>query len=108
MNDKKKKINIFKFVFICIFATYTAVFIMVNMGYYEYKNYSKKILTQKQIEKFENDIKNGIELDINEYLVKDSVINKKQISLKISKIIGDISRKSIQEIFKILNKIVET
>ena len=31
----------------------------------------KKDLTIEQIKKFENDVKNGVEIDINDYVVKD-------------------------------------
>ena len=104
-----KKEKVIKYIVLVLFFTYSAIFIMVNLGYYEYSNYTKKVFTEDQIKKFEEDIKNGIELDMNEYLVdQKSYDNKKRIGLKISEFIGDCSRKSIKEIFKILNKIVET
>lgn len=104
-----KKTNILKFTFLVLFMTYTAIYIMVNLGYYEYSNYTKKVFTEEQIKKFEEDIKNGVELDINEYLVEEKDLSsRKQIGLKISEFIGDCSKKSIEEIFKLLNKVIET
>lgn len=104
-----KKGNILKFVFLVFFMTYAAIYIMVNLGYYEYSSYTKKVFTEEQIKKFEEDIKNGIQLDINDYLVEEENVSKnKQIGLKISEFIGNCSKKSIEEIFKLLNKVIET
>lgn len=104
-----KKNRVFSYLFLTLFVTYTAIYLMVNLGYYEYTNYTKKVFTEEQIEKFEEDIKNGVPLDINEYLVNDDVVNtKKQLGLKVSELIGKIARKSIIGIFELLNKIVET
>lgn|SRR5574344_1324895 len=105
--DKKNKV--LKYILLILFMTYTAVYAMVNLGYYEYSSYTKKVFTEEQIKKFEDDIKNGKVLDINEYLVdQKSVSTKKQIGLKISEFIGDCSKKSIEELFKLLNKVIET
>ncbi len=106
--DNKKKPNILRFVVIVLFASFSFVYAMANMGYYEYRNHNKRVMTDEQIEKFEEDIKKGIELDLNNYVNKDSRIIKNQMSLKISRLIGNISQKTIRKIFKILNKIVET
>ena len=106
---KDNKLKIFKYVFLVLFVSYTAIYIMVNLGYYEYSNYNKKIFTEEQIKKFEEDVKNGVVLDASEYLVREDNVNtKKQLGLKVSEFIGKISRKGIEEIFKLLNKVVET
>lgn len=103
-----KKYNFIVYIFLILFMTFTAVFIMVNMGYYEYSNYTKKVFTEEQIKKFEEDIKNGVPLDMNKYLVEDKKVAGGGIGLRVSKMIGNVSRKSIEEIFKLLNKVVET
>ena len=106
--ESKKKFNIFRFIILCLLMTYSFVFFMANMGYSEYRNHNRRVITEENIRKFEEDIKNGKKLDVNNYVVKDTFIVKNQSSLKISKSIGSITRKTIQKIFKILNKIVET
>lgn len=104
-----KKNKIFNYIFLILFVTYTAIYLMVNLGYYEYANYTKKVFTEEQIRKFEEDVKNGIALDINEYLVSEDIVNtKKQFGLKVSEFIGKMARKSITGIFELLNKVVET
>ena len=106
--DDKKKINLSRFIVIILFAAFSFVYAMANMGYYEYRNHNKRVMTDEQVKKFEEDIKNGVELDLNNYVSNDTSIIKNQMSLKISKLIGNISQKTIRKIFKILNKIVET
>jgi len=106
--DEKKKFNALRFIVLTIFAAFSFVYIMANMGYYEYRNHNKRLMTDEQIEKFEEDVKKGVELDLNNYVVNDTSIIKNQLSLKVSKFIGNISQKLIRKIFKILNKIVET
>ncbi len=69
---------------------------------YKYKLTEKKDLTLEQISKFENDIKNGIEIDLSEYVVKDknyynSITN---INNDISKIINVGLRKIFQYLLK--------
>lgn len=104
-----KKLIIAKYILLVLFMTYCAIYIMVGLGYYEYSNYTKKVFTEEQIKKFEEDIKNGVELDIESYLVDIKEVSyEKQIGLKISEFIGDCSRFGIKQIFKMLNKIVET
>ena len=108
MKEVKGK-KIFGYIFLVLFMTFTAVFIMVNLGYYEYSNYTKRVFTEEQIKKFEEDIKNGIALDINDYLIEEKTVDVNgQLGLKLSQIIGDISRITIEKIFELLNKVVET
>lgn len=105
---ENKKAAVFKFIFIVLFVTFSAIYIMVSMGYYEYSNYTKKVFTEEQIKKFENDIKTGKKLDINDYLVdSNEVIMKKQIGNRVSELIGFCAKGSIIGIFKFLNKIIE-
>ena len=106
--ENKNKFNIFRFIILCLLVSYSFVFLLANMGYLEYKNYNKRILTEENIKRFEEDVKNKKELDIENYIVKENFITKNQNSLKLSKLIGSVTRKTIQKIFKILNKIVET
>ena len=104
-----KKHNIFRYIFLVLFVSYTAIYLMVNLGYYEYANYTKKTFTEEQIKKFEEDVKNGVVLDVNYYLVREDVVNtKKQLGLKVSEFIGKVARKSIIGMFELLNKVIET
>ena len=63
------------FIFLCILVIYTSIYLMINMGYYEYANYKKKELTEEQIKKFENDVKNGYNIDITSYIENNDDFN---------------------------------
>ena len=65
----------------------------------------KRDLTMEQIAKFEEDVKNGVEIDIKEYVVKDKTYDNliTNINKDISKFIG----KGFKKIFKYLLKNIE-
>ena len=56
---------------------------------YDYKIIEKKNLTEEQIKKFENDVKEGKEIDLEQYVVKDKNYSNKvtRLNTKISNII---------------------
>lgn len=62
----------------------------------------RRDLTNSQIEKFENDIKNGIAVDINEYIVKDK--NYDNIITKTNKKISNMISQGFKRMFKYLLK----
>jgi hypothetical protein len=98
-----------KFFFLIILSTYTFVFFSVNAGYYEYKNYSYKRLTEMQIKQFEQDIKNNVEIDINKYHIPDSNFNdgEKRIGLKISEAGSKFFKKGLVTVFDLLSKLID-
>jgi hypothetical protein len=49
-------------------------------GYYEYKNYQKNVMTKEQIEKFENDIKEGKKVNPNNYVLADTTKYNNKLS----------------------------
>ena len=62
----------------------------------------KRNLTEAQIIKFEEDVKNGVEIDLNDYVVKEKTYNNKvtDINKKISHFISSISKKVFEYVFK--------
>ena len=70
---KNNKNKIFKFIFIVFFMSFLVIYFSELTGYYEYQNYKKATLTEEQIKKFEEDVKNGKEVDINKYLEKEII-----------------------------------
>lgn len=110
--EEKKKIiyKIFKKIFLGIFIGFSVLYFSQATGYYEYRLHEKVVLNQEQIEKFEQDIKDGKNIDIDEYTVeevKDYSNSISNIGLKISDNIGETVKKSINSIFKYLSKMVE-
>ena len=104
-----KKSKWLKYIINLTLIIYSFIFFMVNLGYYEYAYYKKKVLTEEQIEKFEKDVLEGKELDINEYLSKDDefIVKKKRLPLKISELIVSITSKGINIVFNYLNKLIK-
>lgn len=105
-----KKGKIIKFIFYTLFFSFLIVYFSELTGYYEYQNYKKAELTKEQIEEFENDIKEGKNVDINNYLVID---NKKynnslsKITSKISNGISNIVFSGVENTFKFLSRLID-
>ena len=68
-----KKI-IIKYLLIIIISIFLFLYFF-GSNIFQSKLTEKRILTQKQIEKFEEDVKNNVEIDINNYVVKDKSYN---------------------------------
>lgn len=110
---KNKKINkIFKILFVVCFVSFLTFYIAGKSGYYEYNARKKMSFTKEQIEQFENDVKNGKNIDIKEYLKNTNKNYQNKISkttLNISETIEKITKKGVDIIFtKIGNAIEES
>lgn len=71
---------------------------------------NRTTLTNKQIEKFEEDVKNNVNVDINNYVVPENVdySNKfTNVTYKTSTSVNKYLKKGITGVFKVLNKLVE-
>lgn len=107
---KKKKYNTFKIIFCIFLFIYLVLFFSSYTGYYEYNNYKKTRLTNEQIKKFEKDIKDGKELDIEEYLVIDKYSYKTNLStltIKISEGISSIVTYGVKSTFKYISSFID-
>lgn len=107
---KKKKFNMFKIVLFGLIFIYLIIFISADTGYYKYKNYKKTALTEEQIKKFEADIKNGVEIDINNYLIKEDYSYKNKLSIltfKLSNKISEIVTSGVKSTFKFISKFID-
>lgn len=104
-----KKDNIFKVVFFILMLTYLTLYFAGVSGYYEYKNYKKMTLTEEQIIKFEQDVKDGKEVNVEDYIVEDKKYYNNKIAntgKKISFAISDTMTKVLSETFKTISKFV--
>lgn len=107
---KKKKNSIFKFLFYVLFFSFLVIYFAELTGYYEYKNYKKKSLTEDQIKKFETDIASGKQIDIEDYLVLEEVnYNNKlsKLTSKLSNKISNIVENSVESTFKLLSNLID-
>lgn len=112
MKEEKIKKTISKIVwkmFLMLLVGFTALYISEATGYYEFEQYNKKVLTEEKIKQFEEDISNGKNIDINNYVVT----NEQNYESKLSKL-GDKMSKKIEKTvvtglngtFEFLNKIL--
>ncbi len=107
---KHKKLNkIFRYAILISFVTFFALYLSQSTGYFEYRNSKKVALTNQQIQKFEKDIKEGKNIDIEDYINT----NNKSYQNKISKAgltISNLTEKAIHKIidgsFKLLSDLV--
>lgn len=88
-------IKIFKFILVIVFISFFCTVVLSLSGYYQTTLQKQTILTNEAINMFENDLKEGKDIDINNYIE----INKKDydnafsqggryISSKINKIVS--------------------
>lgn len=107
---KDKKNKLCKFVFNLFFLSFFVIYLSELTGYYEYQNYKKTSLTEEQIKKFENDIKNGNEVDIHEYLIVDNKKydnNLSKLASKLSDVISELVNNGVEYTFKYISKLIE-
>ena len=105
-----KKLNKFLgYVFLVLFMAFFTLYSAGKAGYYEYTQNQKKVFTEEQIKRFEEDVAMGKKVDIEDYLVVTENFQgkHKRIGLKISEFIGTYTKLGVDKIFKILNKLVE-
>lgn len=102
--------NFFKFIFIILSVSFLTLYISNETGYFEYQQRQNVILTKEKIEKFENDIKNGVNLDLEAYLenTQKNYNNKaSKTGLFLSNKIGEYAKDVIETTFKFLSDLIE-
>ncbi len=107
---KTKNLNKgFRFLFLLSLMFYSIIFFTVRFGYYDQQLKNRQILTKEKMEAFERDVANGLNVELIDY-VEDTnkyFTNKIGLGYKVSDAIGKISKKSLNQMFKILYKLVE-
>ena len=109
MKKVKLRTKIFRMSFIILFAIFITVFVSNKYGYYEYKKHEQVTLTQEQIKQFEQDIKDGKKVDLENYLDytnKNYQTNFSQMGLNLSNPIADTIKSGVDSFFKYVSKFV--
>ena len=109
MNKKVK--FFFKVFFIICFVSFLTFYISLQSGYYEYNSRRKMSFTKEQMEKFEEDVRNGNSVDVQEYLkgTEKNYQNKiSKITLNISEVISKYTRHGVDVIFTKIGNAIET
>lgn len=107
---KDRKNKICKIIIVVLFIIYITIYISEKTGYYEFKNYQKTLLTKEQISKFEEDVKNGKNVKINDYVVNTNKHYQTSLSRAgstLSEFISKIVNKGINSSFDFLIKLVD-
>lgn len=105
MNMKK----IFKMFLILVLFAFSVLLVALETGYYDAGVSKKKSLTEEQIKKFEEDVRNGKEVDVTNYLIEESVDYSNGLSNKIYKTSLKLEKafdKTIKTLFKGISKTV--
>lgn len=106
--EKKKKNNWFLKIIGVLFVIYLSLTIAINTGYYEAKVNEKTIVTEENMKKFEEDVKNGREVDIKDYIsdtTKDYSSNTSKAGVKLASIVEKFMAEGITDMIDILKKL---
>lgn len=82
------------------------MYISVGSNYYEYELHKKVMLTNEDIKRFEDDVKNNKEVDIDNYISSrvDYSNSFSKASTKVSKETKKYIKQGIEGIFNIFSK----
>ena len=105
MNKKIVKTIVYPtvIIFLCSYFIQTS-------GYYEYNLQNRKNLTEESIKQFEQDVKAGKEIDINDYLTKANIDYSNNLTKTTSKVsirLNDYIKEFLTNGFGIFEKLVK-
>ena len=106
---EKKKPNYFLIILILFFVAYISLYILNISGYYDGSIRRKVEFTNEQIVQFEEDVKNGETVDINDYLKnqnKNYTNSASRLGYSISTSVDSFLNEGIKSVIKILSKIL--
>lgn len=102
----KKLIKYFLFMIIFVFL---CSYIIEMSGYYEYNLNNKKNLTEEKMKQFEEDVRNGKDIDLNSYLTDSSIDYSNDLSRTTSNIsikLNDYLKTFLTDGLKIFKKLI--
>ena len=109
MKPVKLRTKVFRSTVVILFAIFLTMFVSNKYGYYEYKKQEQVTLTAEQIKQFEEDVKNGKNIDLENYLEKTNKNYQtkfSQLGLNISNSIADPIEKGVNKFFGYISKYV--
>lgn len=104
MNYKK----IAELAMMLLIVLFLGLYISGMSGYYKYTETKKNVLTENAMERFEQDIKEGKEIDVSNYLEETKNYNNifSSLGLKMSSLIEKGFNKTMTSLFKKLSQAV--
>lgn len=109
MKKIKLRTKVFRISFIILFAVYLTIYISNKYGYYEYQKHEQVTLTAEQIKKFEQDVKDGKEINIENYVGevnKNYQTKLSQAGLNVSNSLAGIVKTGVDGFFKYIDSVV--
>lgn len=103
------KTKLIKSIFFLFLLSFIVLLVLEETGYYKTRSSKVKTLTEEQIKTFEEDIKAGKEIDVNDYVINrvdysnNLSNNIYKVSLKLEKGLDSV----IKFIFKKVNDMVD-
>ncbi len=98
-----------KFCFGLLILVFLCSYFIEISGYYEYNLANKKNLTEEQIKKFESDVKEGKDIDLNHYLEDTKIDYSNKLTKTTSATnlkLNEYLKNFIANTFKVLEKLV--
>ena len=105
---EKKKKNYFLVILSILFIVFAAYMVAYNSGYYEANVSRKSKITEEKIQEFEQDVKDGKEIDIKDYIENDFVDYSSSFSKlgnKLSSSIDTFMDSGLSDFFEFLGKL---
>lgn len=104
--DKKKLAKkILSKCFIFLFLAYSVLYLSEGAGYFEYEQHRNMVLTNEKIKEFEEDVKNGKNIDIGNYVeskAKDYSNSVSNFGLDVSKFVNTVVTDGLNSFFSFL------
>lgn len=107
-NKKKLVSKIFWKIFLALLFGFGALYLSEATGYYEFEEHKKVALTSEKIKEFEEDIKNGKNINIKDYIDEKEVSYENGTSgmgLFLSESIKNIMENGLKSTFDFLNSV---
>lgn len=105
---KKKNPNWFLRTITILFILYISLSIAMETGYYEAKLNEKTMLTEESIKKFEQDVREGKNVDINDYVIeknRDFSNGATKTGVFLSGLVQDFMAEGINKMVDICKKL---
>lgn len=100
----------FKLLFGIIFISFLISYIIGESGYYEYNLRNKSVMTKEAMEKFEDDLKDGKDVRMEDYVVNTTKNYTSKLTTgtnRISTSFNSFLKRGIESVFKIASRLVE-
>lgn len=104
------KNKIFLFILFTFLVFFLVLLIAESQGYYKNRNEKAKILTEEQIKEFEEDVREGKDIDIKKYVLYEDKDYSNKVSSNVYKIslkLEEAVDKTIKLIFNSAGNMVE-